>query len=84
MSNSILTLETDLGRIDLINEPLGAPNYKRLKEGANVFELDGLTVFVASIEDLIAMKKASNRPKDQGHIAELETLRILSQESPSS
>ncbi len=40
-------------------------------------ELYGMSVHVASIEDLIAMKRAANRPKDQLHLMELQALRDL-------
>jgi hypothetical protein len=40
-------------------------------------ELDGLTVLVASIEDLIRMKRAAGRPKD---LIEVEVLGALQAE----
>lgn len=50
----ILTLRTGEGDIDLLVNPDGAPNYATLRRRANRMDLDGLTVAVASIEDLIA------------------------------
>ena len=37
----------------------------------------GATVRIAGLEDLIAMKKAAGRPKDQIYIEELEAIRRL-------
>jgi len=40
-------------------------------------ELYGMHVRVASIDDLLSMKRAANRAKDQNHILELEALKKL-------
>lgn len=77
MNATTLTLTTDVGRIDLLAEPDGAPPYPQLKARAAVFDLDGRRLYVASIEDLISMKRAAGRPKDLAHIAELETIQRL-------
>lgn len=77
MNSTNLTLDTDLGRIDFLAEPDGAPPYEILKERAMRFDLDGREVLVASIDDLISMKKAAGRPKDLAHVAELETIKRL-------
>jgi hypothetical protein len=77
MNSTNLTLETDLGRIDFLAEPDGAPPYETLKARAVRFDLEGREVLVASIDDLISMKKAAGRPKDLAHIAELETIKRL-------
>ena len=81
MNASILTLVTDLGRVDFLAEPAGAPPYEQLKARASTFELEGHTIYVASIDDLISMKRAAGRPKDLAHVAELETIqRLLAEE----
>ena len=77
MNSTVITLDSDLGRIDFLAEPEGAPPYEKLKENAVTFDLDGRTVRVASIDDLISMKRAAGRPKDLAHIAELETIKRL-------
>jgi hypothetical protein len=41
------------------------PGYDELKAEAPVREILGLEVRVASIDHLIAMKRAANRPKDK-------------------
>ena len=56
---------------------MGAPSYAVLKDRANLIEIDGMMVYVASIDDLISMKKAAGRPKDIAHAAELETIKKL-------
>ncbi|MBS1716091.1 MAG: nucleotidyltransferase [Armatimonadetes bacterium] len=84
MNMTTLTLDTDLGRIDFLAEPDGAPPYEVLKERAGSVEVEGLQVPVASIDDLIAMKRAAGRPKDLAHIAELETIKRLLAESDSA
>lgn len=84
MCSTNLTLQTDLGRIDFLAEPDGAPAYDILRENAVRYDLDGKIVYVASIDDLIAMKRAAGRPKDLAHIAELETLkRLVAEKGPN-
>ena len=75
-----LNLKTDLGAIDVLPIPAGIESFEELLERANLIELDGFAVHVASIDDLIAMKKAANRPKDQLHLMELQALKKLIEE----
>jgi predicted nucleotidyltransferase len=65
------TLVTDVGDIDLLAEPAGIDSFEGLWNRATAMEIFGLTVRVASIEDLIAMKRAAGRPKDKQHLLEL-------------
>ena len=74
----ILTLVTTAGRLDLLSTPDGAPPYPALAERALRVELEEMTIKVASLEDLIAMKNAAGRPKDLLAVEELEAIqRIL-------
>jgi predicted nucleotidyltransferase len=76
----ILTLATPDGAIDLLAQPDGSPPYARLKDRAWRAELAGVAVWVASLEDLIAMKKAAGRPKDLVAVEELEAIQRLQRE----
>jgi hypothetical protein len=69
----ILTLTTADGGLDLLLEPDGSPGYPALRRRADQIELDGIVVRVASVEDLIAMKRAAGRPQD---LVDLESLEI--------
>jgi predicted nucleotidyltransferase len=77
-NSSVLTLETTIGRIDLLGEPAGIDSFDGLFERSTTVDLFGHSVKVASIDDLIAMKQAAGREKDRLHILELEALRGLS------
>lgn len=70
----MLTLVTELGALDVLARPSGAPSYQRLRQRADRFELDAFTVLVAAIEDLLAMKRAAGRPKDLADVVELEAI----------
>jgi predicted nucleotidyltransferase len=76
----VLTLDTPDGWIDLLAQPDGAPVYEQLKAHAAPTQLAGVTVYVASLEDLIAMKKAAGRPKDLVAVEELEAIQRLQRE----
>ncbi|HEX4838172.1 MAG TPA: nucleotidyl transferase AbiEii/AbiGii toxin family protein [Solirubrobacteraceae bacterium] len=72
---ALLTLTTSEGSLDLLAEPDGSPGYAVLRERAVPMDVDGVTVPVASIDDLIAMKRAAGRPKDLIDIESLEVAR---------
>jgi predicted nucleotidyltransferase len=69
----ILTLSTGEGNIDLLVNPDGSPDYTTLRRRADRMDLDGFIVAVASVEDLIAMKRAAGRPQD---LVDLESLEL--------
>lgn len=71
------TLSTSLGDLDLLGNPAGTAGYDDLLAHATTIDLDGLAVKVASLDDLIRMKRAVGRPKDR---AELEVLGALRDE----
>jgi hypothetical protein len=72
---AVLTLTTDIGDIDLLASPAGSGGYEDLAARADTFELGDVRVPVASIADLIAMKRAAGRPKDRIEVEILEALR---------
>jgi hypothetical protein len=49
--------------------------YEHLLENASVLELDGASVPVASLEDIIRSKEIADRPKDRQALDELRQLR---------
>jgi Nucleotidyl transferase of unknown function (DUF2204) len=73
----ILTLDTAAGALDVQLEPDGAPPYEILRRRAERIDLGAFAVLIASIDDLIAMKRAAGRPKDIVVVEELETIRDL-------
>ena len=66
---------TDLGAIDLLATPAGTDGYEDLARTADAFELFGQRVLVASLDDLIRMKRAAGRTKDLLAVEELGALR---------
>ena len=76
----VLTLDTPIGRIDLLAQPDGAPVYAELRARAAQDIIAGVEVAYASLDDLIAMKKAAGRPKDLVAVEELEAIQRLLRE----
>jgi hypothetical protein len=77
----LLTMDTDAGELDVLARPAGGPSYYRLRQRAESFQLDDVSVRVASLEDLIAMKRAAGRAKDLASVEELEAILRLRDES---
>ena len=76
----VLTLVTPDGQLDVLAEPDGSPGYELLRERALDADVGGIIVRIASIGDLIAMKKAAGRPKDLVAVEELEAIQRLQRE----
>ena len=74
---TLLTLETNLGKLDLLARPEGAPSYARLRNRATKVKIDGVSVRIAAIDDLIGMKRVAGRPKDVADVVELEAIKRL-------
>ncbi|MGH3023429.1 MAG: hypothetical protein ACRDNI_07215 [Gaiellaceae bacterium] len=68
------TFTTELGSIDLLGDPAGAPPYEKLRAAAMVIRVRGHEVRVASLDHLIAMKEAAGRPKDKLMATEYRTI----------
>ena len=71
------TFSTDAGSLDVMKTPAGVKGFDDLHRNAVELDLDGLTVRVASVDDLIRMKQAAGRPKD---LIEAEVLGALREE----
>ncbi|MDO8187638.1 hypothetical protein Q5424_19050 [Conexibacter sp. JD483] len=72
-----LTMDTSAGEFDILARPDGSPPYARLRQNAERYDLGAFAVLVASIDDLIAMKRAAGRPKDRADIGELQAIARL-------
>jgi hypothetical protein len=72
------TFQTRLGDVDVLGTPSGTAGFKDLNAAASSYDLGGgLRVRVVSLDDLIRMKEAAARPKDQAHLHVLTTLREM-------
>jgi hypothetical protein len=76
-AGAVFTLNSLHGRIDLLANPDPGLNYERLMLSAEPRELFGNRLYVASLDDLMVMKRAAGRPKDR---VELEILGALREE----
>lgn len=73
----ILCLVTDAGNLDLLVDPDGSADYGTMRRRALEVDISGVSVAIASIDDLISMKDAAGRPQDLIDIEALETARRL-------
>jgi hypothetical protein len=70
----ILKLPTGAGDLDVHNGAPGAPPYDDLRKRSVEVEVRGTPVRIASLDDMIAMKRAAGRPQDLRDIADLTGL----------
>lgn len=73
-AGDVFTLRTRFGDLDLLARPDPGFDHGTLSEHAITAEILGVPVRVASLDDLMAMKRAAGRPKDR---IELEILGAL-------
>ncbi len=69
------TFLTDAGPLDILGTPSGSSGFDELMRTAIEMDFDGLKVWVAALDDLIAMKTSSGRPKDRVEVEILGALR---------
>lgn len=68
-SAQVLTFVTSYGPFDVLFQPAGAPAYEELRDRAVEIVRFGVSIRVAGIGDVIAMKRAAGREKDAAHVA---------------
>jgi hypothetical protein len=76
-AGGLFTLTTSAGDFDLLANPDPDLDFERLRTTAVSTTVAGQPVLVASLDDLMAMKRAAGRPKDR---IELEILGALREE----
>jgi hypothetical protein len=69
------TFSTEVGPIDCLGTPAGTEGFADLDASSTEEDLDGLVVRVASLDDLIRMKRAADRPQDRIAVEWLTALR---------
>jgi len=69
------TFKTKHGDFDCLGDPGGGFDYELLKRNADQMDVGGWKVMVASLDDLIAMKRAAGRNKDRIEVENLSALR---------
>jgi hypothetical protein len=74
-AGDVFTLRTRFGDLDLLSHPEPGLDYQMLRSRAIRFELYGSDVWMASLDDLVAMKRAAGRPKDLLALEHLGALR---------
>jgi hypothetical protein len=71
------TFDTDAGALDCLGTPAGTHGYADLVANAERMVLHDMHILVASIDDVIRMKRAADRPKDR---IEVEILAAVKEE----
>lgn len=62
---------TDYGELDLALNPDGTRGYEDLRRGAFRTEVQGLNIWVSSLEDVIRSKEAAGRERDRAVLPDL-------------
>ena len=69
------TFTTKYGAFDCLGEASGGFTYEQLKANADELDVYGTKTYVASLDDLIRMKRAAGRVKDRTEVENLSALR---------
>jgi hypothetical protein len=73
-AGSNFTFDSNVGAFDILGHADGMRDYETMRADSVREELWGVSVRVASIDDLIRMKRAAGRPKDKSMAEELTAL----------
>ncbi len=72
--SSMWNLITSAGRLDIAFTPAGTSGYEDLRKNAVRFEVFGIELLAANLEDIIRTKKAADRPQDRQDIIVLNEI----------
>jgi predicted nucleotidyltransferase len=75
-----MAIDTELGRLDIVQGLDGVPSFDELRSRASDAEVLGVNVAICSVEDLRAMKRAAGRGQD---LVDLENLNAATGEPES-
>lgn len=70
----IWNLVTAAGRLDIAFMPAGTSGYEDLSKGAVRFDVFGVELLVARLEDILRSKRAADRPQDRQDVVVLEEM----------
>jgi hypothetical protein len=73
------TFDSKFGRFDILCQIGGVRDYQWLRAGAEISDISGVPVLVASLDQMIGMKRAVNRTKDQLMVEEYIVIADLRQ-----
>ncbi len=73
-------VRTELGQVDVLQGLPQVPRYEALEKQAKQIDIDGLAVRVCSLGHLLAMKRASDRPRDRDDVEALEAAQNADQD----
>lgn len=65
------TFNSEYGGFDILGEAAGMRGYEAMRADAKIEKVWGIQIRVASLDDLIRMKRAAGRPKDKAMAEEL-------------
>ena len=74
-SMAMLNTTTRHGDLDIGFRPAGLDDYAELRRSAVQFDIEGVPVWVASLDDVIRSKETADRPKDHATLPLLRALR---------
>lgn len=72
--SKLWNLITDAGRIDIVFEPSGTQGFEDLARSVVTFQVFGIDVRAACLEDILRSKQASNRLQDQQDVIVLREM----------
>lgn len=67
-------LVTDAGRLDVIFTPAGTDGFADLARTAVDFEVFGIRLAAAALEDIVRTKEAADRPQDRQDVAVIRAM----------